>query len=61
MPLAIWYFCLVVYLTTTSTDGKWAVIWPRNFFTNVSFATNFYPGSKYLLPVKKLISNTVVF
>ena len=38
-------FCLVLPLTTTGTDGKWAVIWPPNFATKyVSFATNFYTG-----------------
>ena len=26
-------FCLVLNLTTTCTDGKWAVIWPPNFAT----------------------------
>ena len=32
-------FCLVL----TSTDGKWAVIWPLIFATQyVSFATNFW-------------------
>ena len=36
-------FCLVLNLTNTCTDGKWAVIWPPNFATKyVSFATNFY-------------------
>ena len=35
--------CMVLNLTTTSTDGKWAVIRPPNFATKyVSFATNFY-------------------
>ena len=43
-------FCLVLNLTTTCTDGKWAVIWPPIFATRyVSFATNFTLGSKYLL------------
>ena len=38
-------FCLVLNLTTTSTNGKWVVIWPPNFATKyVSFATNFYIG-----------------
>ena len=38
-------FCLVLDLTTTPTDVKWAVIWPPKFATKyVSFATNFYPG-----------------
>ena len=36
-------FCLVLNLTTTCTDGKWAVIRPPNFAL----------GSKYLLPEKK--------
>ena len=36
-------FCLVLNLTTTCTDGKWAVIWQANFATKyVSFATNLY-------------------
>ena len=52
-------FCLVLNLTTTCTDGKWAVIWPPIFATQyVSFANNFTLGSKYLLPAKKIISNT---
>ena len=38
-------FCLVLNLTTTYTDGKWAIIRPPNFATKyVSFATNFYTG-----------------
>ena len=42
-------FCLVLNLTTTCTDGKWAIIWPPMFATRyVSFATNL-----------KFISNTV--
>ena len=52
-------FCLVLsQLTTTCTDGKWAVIWPPNFATKyVSFATNFYTGYQ----LKKLIfSNSVI-
>ena len=37
-------FCLVLNLTT-STDGKWAVIWQPVFATRyVNFATNFYAG-----------------
>ena len=37
--------CLVLYLKTTCTDGKWTVIWPLNFANNyVSFATNFNTG-----------------
>ena len=48
-------FCLVLNLTTTCTDGKWAIIWPPNFATKyVSFATDFTLGSKYLLPPKKV-------
>ena len=42
---------LVLNLTTTCTDGKWAVIWPPNFATRyVSFATNFYTGKQVLAP-----------
>ena len=38
-------FCLVLNLTTTCTDGKWAVIWPPDFaIKDVSFATNFDTG-----------------
>ena len=38
-------FCLVLNMTTTCTDGKWTVIWPRKLATKyVSFATNFYKG-----------------
>ena len=51
-------FCLVLNLTTTCTDGKWAVIWPQNFAMLVLLPT-FTLGSNYLLPAKKLISNTV--
>ena len=29
-------FCLVLNLTTTCTDGKWAVIWPPDFATKYS-------------------------
>ena len=50
-------FCLVLNLTTTCTDGKWAVIWPPKFATKyVSFATNFYTGYQ----IKKLISSTAL-
>ena len=47
--------CLVLNLTTTCTDGKWAVIWTPNFATKyIGFATNFTLGSKYMLPAKKV-------
>ena len=37
--------CLVLNLTTTCADGKWAVIWPPKFATKyVGFATKFYTG-----------------
>ena len=42
-------FCLALNLTTTCTDGKWAIIWLPNFATKfVSFATNFYTGCQVL-------------
>ena len=52
-------FCLVSNLTTC-TDGKWAVIWQRNFATKYTLVLllTFTLGSKYLLRAKKLISNT---
>ena len=48
--------CLVIYLTK---GGNWAVTMSAIFATGyVSFATVFIPGSKYLPPAKKIISNT---
>ena len=49
-------FCLVSNLTTTCTDGKWAVIWQRNFATKYTLVLllTFTLGSKYLLPAKKV-------
>ena len=53
-------FCLVLNLTTICTGGKWTVIWPPNFATNMLvLLPTFTPGSKYLLPAKTLIANTV--
>ena len=52
--------CFVINLTK---DGTWAITRPPIFATGyVCFATFLYlPGSKYLLPAKKLISNTAFF
>ena len=48
-------FCLVLNLTITCTDGKWAVIWPQNFATKyVSLLPTLTLGSKYLLPAKQV-------
>ena len=47
-------FRLVLNLTITCTDGKWAVIWPPNFATKyVSLLPSLTLGSKYLLPAKR--------
>ena len=51
-------FCLVLNLKTTCTDGKWAVMWPPNFATKLVLLPTFTLGSKYLLPDKKVISDT---
>ena len=48
-------FCLVLNLTITCTDGKWAVIWPPNFAIKyVSLLPTLTLGSKYLLPAIKV-------
>ena len=48
-------FCLVLNLTTTSTDGKWAVIWPSILPPGMSvLLPTFTLGSKYLPPNKKV-------
>ena len=53
-------FCLVLNLTTTCTDVKWAVIWPPVLLPSILvLLPTFTLGSKYLLTdKKKLISNT---
>ena len=53
MPLTILELCFVINLTK---DGNWAITRPPIFATGyVSFTANFFiPGSKYLLPAKKV-------
>ena len=48
MPLTIWDFVLVLNLTTTCTDGKWAAkFWQPNFATKyVIFATKFLDSAQ---------------
>ena len=44
--------CLVIYMTK---GGIWAITQPPIFSNGyITFATTFLPGSKYLLPAKKV-------
>ena len=48
-------FCLVLNLTTTCTDGKWAVIGHQFLLPGMLvLLSTFTLGGKYLLPAKKV-------
>ena len=48
-------FWLVLKLTTTYTDGKWAAIWPLILSQGMLvLLPTFTLGSKYLPPTKKV-------
>ena len=48
-------FCLVLNLTSTCTDDKWAVIWPSNLLPGMLvLLPTFTLGNKYLLPAIKV-------
>ena len=52
-------FCLVINLTTTVVGGKGTVLGLQVLLPGMLvLLLAFKPSSKYLLPIKKLISNT---